>query len=346
MRGLFLALLLLASPALAQTPQNKASMIGEINTNLADNIAGLITPAILRTTLIDMVGSYQQFGSVNAQVGVTYTFSVNDYGVLVTFDSASPVAVTLPQAVGSFTVWNVYVRNAGTGVVTITPTTSLINGVSNLVVNNGQSTWIISSGGNYTTWITGTLVIGCSSLPALTGDVTTPPGSCVTSYNNVVPATKGGTGIANSLGSTMTLSQAVVVGGSGGLTLTANGGTSSTFPAGTTTLTALNAASQTISGGANVTSLSLTAGSFTANCGLRPLQFITNNAAFTITAPVADGSCLIKTLNGAAAGAITFSGFSVGVATGDTLTTTNNSHFTIGIWRINAISGYRVAAHQ
>ncbi len=124
------------------------------------------------------------------------------------------------------------------------------------------------------------------------------------------------------------------------------GGNAITWPGAATTVAALNIADQTVTGGANVTSLSLTTGNVTIDCGARPLQFITNNGAYTITTPANDGSCMLLVTNGASAGATTFSGFSVGASTGDALTTTNTSKFTISIWRINGVSGYRVAAHQ
>jgi hypothetical protein len=108
----------------------------------------------------------------------------------------------------------------------------------------------------------------------------------------------------------------------------------------------LDVADQTVSGGANVTSKSLTTGNITVDCGACPLQFITNNGAFTITAPAADGSCMLLVTNSASAGAITFSGFSVGANTGDALTIVSTNKFTISIWRINGTSGYRIAAHQ
>jgi hypothetical protein len=103
---------------------------------------------------------------------------------------------------------------------------------------------------------------------------------------------------------------------------------------------------QLISGGANVTSKSLSTGNITVDCGARPLQYITNGGAFTITAPAADGSCKLLVSNNASAGAITFSGFSVPASPGDPLTTTNGHKFTINIWRINGTSGYRIAAMQ
>jgi len=103
---------------------------------------------------------------------------------------------------------------------------------------------------------------------------------------------------------------------------------------------------QVLAGGAFVTAKSLATGNITIDCGARPLQYITNGGAFTITAPLNDGSCMVLVTNNASAGVITFSGFSVGLNTGDTLTTTNTNKFTISIWRINGTSGYRILAHQ
>jgi hypothetical protein len=103
---------------------------------------------------------------------------------------------------------------------------------------------------------------------------------------------------------------------------------------------------QQIAGGARVTAKSLTTGNVTIDPGDRPLQFITNGGAFTITAPANDGSCMLLVTNNASAGAITFSGFTVGPNTGDALTTTNTHKFTINIWRINGVSSYMIIAHQ
>ena len=47
-----------------------------------------------------------------------------------------------------------------------------------------------------------------------------------------------------------------------------------------------------------------------------PLQYGTNNAAFTLVAPINDGFCILNITNGAAAGAITFTGFNVSAAAG------------------------------
>src|SRR5215472_5078517 len=108
----------------------------------------------------------------------------------------------------------------------------------------------------------------------------------------------------------------------------------------------LNTPDQTLAGGANVVSAALPTGNVTIDCGRCPLQYITNNGAFTITAPTSDCTCLLKVTNGASAGAISFSGFTVGAFTGDSLDATNGHIFTLSIWCIGGTSGYRVAAHQ
>jgi hypothetical protein len=122
-----------------------------------------------------------------------------------------------------------------------------------------------------------------------------------------------------------------------------------TVPDASVTLASLTTADQTLSGGANVTSLSIgtvTSGTTTIDCGTSPLQYLTNGGAFTLAAPAVDGSCIVQTINNGSAGTITFSGFTVGASTGDALDVTNGHMFAISIWRINGTSGYRVANYQ
>jgi hypothetical protein len=77
------------------------------------------------------------------------------------------------------------------------------------------------------------------------------------------------------------------------------GGNVMTLPGSTATLAALNIDDQTLTGGANVTVNNVTIGSATIDCGLGPLQYIFNSGAFNITAPVNDGSCVLKVINAA-----------------------------------------------
>lgn len=90
--------------------------------------------------------------AVNPQTGTTYTVLVTDFGKLVTHSNGSAIAVTLPQATGLFNSgWYYYTRNLGAGTVTITPTTSTIDGAATLVLASGGSAVIFSDGTNYQT---------------------------------------------------------------------------------------------------------------------------------------------------------------------------------------------------
>lgn len=107
---------------------------------------------------------------------------------------------------------------------------------------------------------------------------------------------------------------------------------------------------QVLSGGAVVTSIDLgTPGggsTVTVNCGLGPLQFFTNNAAFTMDPPANDGGCDLLSTNGAAAGAITFPGTWTVGTTGDALNLVLANKFIIHVERINGIATYQVKALQ
>jgi hypothetical protein len=122
-----------------------------------------------------------------------------------------------------------------------------------------------------------------------------------------------------------------------------------TTPISTGTIALINVTDQLLSGGANVTANSLgtkSSGTFTVDCGLSPLQYLTNGGAFTLASPANDGSCIVLSTNNASAGTISFSGFSVGSNTGDAFTNTNGQKFSIQVWRINGVSRYLVSAHQ
>jgi len=75
-------------------------------------------------------------------------------------------------------------------------------------------------------------------------------------------------------------------------------------------------------------------------------QYYTNNGAHTLAAPTSDCAIDILITNGASAGAITFSGFTVSSNTGDALTTTNTSKFIVSIRRINSVATYLIKALQ
>jgi hypothetical protein len=106
-----------------------------------------------------------------------------------------------------------------------------------------------------------------------------------------------------------------------------------------------NLTGQSISGGCTVAPHNIgvvSSGTNTINCGSGPLQYMTNNGAFTLAAPGTDGSCVLQILNGASAGTITFSGWTTNATagTGDTYNTTNLNVFNFHIVRINGKATY------
>lgn len=85
----------------------------------------------------------------NAQTGTSYTVTTDDHGCHLTFSNAAAVAVTQPQATTTFAVFHGFYENIGAGTVTITPTTSTINGAATLVLLTGQWALIDSDKTNY-----------------------------------------------------------------------------------------------------------------------------------------------------------------------------------------------------
>lgn len=99
---------------------------------------------------ITTTGTVSASPTINAQTGTSYTVQATDCGSLITLSNASAVGVNLPVATGSFAApYYTTVVNIGVGTVTITPTTSTINGTSNLSLTSFQSVDIYSVGGNY-----------------------------------------------------------------------------------------------------------------------------------------------------------------------------------------------------
>lgn len=87
----------------------------------------------------------------NAQTGTTYTVLADDHSCHLTFNNASAIAVTLPQAttVGLIQGFAFIAENLGAGLVTITPTTSTINGSATLTLATGARALIDSDSANY-----------------------------------------------------------------------------------------------------------------------------------------------------------------------------------------------------
>lgn len=150
-------------------------------TNNANQINGLAVPA--SAALLGSNGSSQLTGVTagagvsvssgvlattllsNPQIGTSYTIATTDSAKVVSFNNASAIAVTLPQATtaGYGAGFAFDVQDIGAGCATITPTTSTINGAASLVVCKNQGCPIFSDGTNYQ------VDAGCT---ALSGTVT------------------------------------------------------------------------------------------------------------------------------------------------------------------------------
>lgn len=142
-----------AGIALAQVPALfLTSLTGTEQFNVLKPSTGTVvtSPQILTvtaSTLKSYIGGSNN--GVNPQTGTSYTFVASDCGKLVTFNNASAIAVSLPQATGDFASCLLYVHNIGAGQVTITPTTSTINGAATYVINRNRGAQIFSDSVNY-----------------------------------------------------------------------------------------------------------------------------------------------------------------------------------------------------
>jgi hypothetical protein len=150
--------------------------------------------------------------------------------------------------------------------------------------------------------------------------------------------------------STLAVADGKTLTASNTMTLVATDGQTWTFPASSSTvLTTGNTA--TITKGYTYTANNIgsptNASNTTLDGTLGNYQFLTNNVAgFTLTAPASDTAISLLITNGASAGTITWSGFTVATAHGDAFTTTNTNQFLVSVVRINSVSTYVVKALQ
>lgn len=103
---------------------------------------------------ITVTGSIRAAQIPSSVAGTAYTFVDDDRARLKVFDNAGEIAATLPQA-GSgdpaefLSGWFSMVLNSGAGLLTITPTTSVINGGASISLKTGEAAFIFSNGANY-----------------------------------------------------------------------------------------------------------------------------------------------------------------------------------------------------
>jgi hypothetical protein len=113
-------------------------------------VTSVATGACLTGGPITTTGTIAATSILDAQTGTSYTVPSSDACAIATSNNASAVAWTLPQATGRFAAgWSFDVWNRGAGLLTITPTTSTVNGAATLAVRQNSGCSITSDGTNY-----------------------------------------------------------------------------------------------------------------------------------------------------------------------------------------------------
>ena len=135
---------------------------------LASNSSAQNTPITVGTGLGISSGVLAPSAVINAQTGTTYTYLATDGNKLVTHNNAGAIAATLPVATttGFGAGFGFTAQNIGAGTLTITPTTSTINGASSLSIASNRGCDITSDGTNYQVSACTALVAGGGSLNA------------------------------------------------------------------------------------------------------------------------------------------------------------------------------------
>lgn len=112
-------------------------------------------------TAITTTGTLSSAKCINAQTGTTYAIADGDRGKFVTAFNAAAQAYSIAQA-GTASAfangWYTTIYNKSTnalGIVTVTPTTSTINGSATLAIAPGQTATIVSDGTNYQATVSG-----------------------------------------------------------------------------------------------------------------------------------------------------------------------------------------------
>ena len=258
-------------------------------------------------------------GSVTQRVVATTTDTIlaADRQNRVAYNSASAVAVTLPQAGSSGFAggFNTRLSNQAAGTVTVTPTTSTINGNATLVILEGQDCFITPSStgtnwaadcnepqmtaGNGISFTRGvhSLTITNSAAGAITNNVipkgtgTSLTNSSITDNGTTVSATEpfSSTGTITSGANGGTAGQIILNGStSGSATITANAtaGTVTVGGAGTLTVSTINANSLYSLNGRNWAAN--TAPTISSGFGTSP-TIVTSNGSITARINVGTG---------------------------------------------------------
>ncbi len=133
-----------------------ANMIDPDNALTANSDLRVASQKAIKAYIAGKLAVGATSAGVNAQTGTTYIVVTGDAAKEVTLSNASAVALTIAAAgsTGFAAGWSTILKNKGNGVVTLTPTTSTVEGAATLVLRRGDWAVITSDGANYDADIT------------------------------------------------------------------------------------------------------------------------------------------------------------------------------------------------
>jgi hypothetical protein len=251
-------------------------------------------------------GAFQAYGISTKTTN--YTVLTTDRGYLI--NCTAGLTLSLPAAATAGAGFTFSVKANGAPVIIDPNGAELVDGAATVTMLTGTSAVVVCTG---TAWITAFIAeVTLAGSQTLTNKTLTAPIMAINDSDLSI----------RDNGDTTKIAKFEVSGITTGTTRTV------TLPDANFTPAAINVASQTITGGANVTSLSLgtiSTGTVTPDPGGRPMQHYTNNGAHTLAPGAVVGYYLLDITNGASAGAITTSGWTK--VSGDSFTTTNGNKF-------------------
>ena len=115
-------------------------------------LAGLLPEARVYGQLTQLSGAQTRI-LTNVQSGTTYTILASDCGKLISFSTLNSIAVTIPQAGAGGLAAGCWmdIQNLGSGALTLTPVTSLIDQSASLQLTINQGLRLVSTGSGYLT---------------------------------------------------------------------------------------------------------------------------------------------------------------------------------------------------
>lgn len=147
-----------ASGPLYNKQAAQASIVPYAMGNLLSTKGYTVSDSDPASFIIQLSNEFQNVVGINAQVGTSYAIVASDRNKIVTFSNASPVAVTIPQAgtTGALpnfaNLFKTTLINLGAGAVTLTPTTSTVDGQTSITLQQNQGVTLYSDETNYFTY--------------------------------------------------------------------------------------------------------------------------------------------------------------------------------------------------